>query len=164
MSVAFDIQKRFSTLLMQDVDATRFIAEFAKILNAPIILLSPWQQVIAHSNYFYGNQKSAEFFIEQLSKDHFQQLAQEKKIFRLQDERQENIQVAGFPIRVNDYFPYYLLVLSPEQIPYPISEFAIDQAILVLTFMLFKTRKLLNLLSISKQTFWTACLIHIKKR
>ena len=37
---------------MQDVDATRFIAEFAKILNAPIILLSPWQQVIAHSNYF----------------------------------------------------------------------------------------------------------------
>lgn len=142
MSVAFDIQKRFSTLLMQDVDATRFIAEFAKILNAPIILLSPWQQVIAHSNYFYGNQKSAEFFIEQLSKDHFQQLAQEKKIFHLQDERQENIQVAGFPIRVNDYFPYYLLVLSPEQIPYPISEFAIDQAILVLTFMLFKNQKI----------------------
>ena len=142
MSAAFDIQKRFSTLLMQDVDATRFIAEFAKILNAPIILLSPWQQVIAHSNYFYGNQKSAEFFIEQLSKDHFQQLAQEKKIFRLQDERQENIQVAGFPIRVNDYFPYYLLVLSPEQIPYPISEFAIDQAILVLTFMLFKNQKI----------------------
>lgn len=142
MSVAFDIQKRFSTLLMQDVDATRFIAEFAKILNAPIILLSPWQQVIAHSNYFYGNQKSAEFFIEQLSKDHFQQLAQEKKIFRLQDERQENIQVAGFPIRVNDYFPYYLLVLSPEQIPYPISEFAIDHAILVLTFMLFKNQKI----------------------
>lgn len=142
MSVAFDIQKRFSTLLMQDVDATRFIAEFAKILNAPIILLSPWQQVIAHSNYFYGNQKSAEFFIEQLSKDHFQQLAQEKKIFRLKDERQENIQVAGFPIRVNDYFPYYLLVLSPEQIPYPISEFAIDQAILVLTFMLFKNQKI----------------------
>ena len=142
MSVAFDIQKRFSTLLMQDVDATRFIAEFAKILNAPIILLSPWQQVIAHSNYFYGNQKSAEFFIEQLSKDHFQQLAQEKKIFRLQDERQENIQVAGFPIRVNDYFPYYLLVLSPEQIPYPISEFAIDQAILVLTFRLFKNQKI----------------------
>lgn len=142
MSVAFDIQKRFSTLLMQDVDATRFIAEFAKILNAPIILLSPWQQVIAHSNYFYVNQKSAEFFIEQLSKDHFQQLAQEKKIFRLQDERQENIQVAGFPIRVNDYFPYYLLVLSPEQIPYPISEFAIDQAILVLTFMLFKNQKI----------------------
>ncbi|MFC0747350.1 PucR family transcriptional regulator [Enterococcus faecalis] len=142
MSVAFDIQKRFSTLLMQHVDATRFIAEFAKILNAPIILLSPWQQVIAHSNYFYGNQKSAEFFIEQLSKDHFQQLAQEKKIFRLQDERQENIQVAGFPIRVNDYFPYYLLVLSPEQIPYPISEFAIDQAILVLTFMLFKNQKI----------------------
>ncbi|EOH1636172.1 PucR family transcriptional regulator [Enterococcus faecalis] len=142
MSVAFDIQKCFSTLLMQDVDATRFIAEFAKILNAPIILLSPWQQVIAHSNYFYGNQKSAEFFIKQLSKDHFQQLAQEKKIFRLQDERQENIQVAGFPIRVNDYFPYYLLVLSPEQIPYPISEFAIDQAILVLTFMLFKNQKI----------------------
>ncbi|PLA81587.1 PucR family transcriptional regulator [Enterococcus faecalis] len=142
MSAAFDIQKRFSTLLMQDVDATRFIAEFAKILNAPIILLSPWQQVIAHSNYFYGNQKSAEFFIEQLSKDHFQQLAQEKKIFRLQDEQQENIQVAGFPIRVNDYFPYYLLVLSPEQIPYPISEFAIDQAILVLTFMLFKNQKI----------------------
>ena len=95
---------------MQDVDATRFIAEFAKILNAPIILLSPWQQVIAHSNYFMAI-KIGGVFIEQLSKTTFNNW-HKKKIFRLQDERQENIQVAGFPIRVNDYFPYYLLVLS----------------------------------------------------
>ena len=47
---------------MQDVDATRFIAEFAKILNAPIILLSPWQQVIAHSNYFMAIKNRRSFY------------------------------------------------------------------------------------------------------
>ena len=153
MSVAFDIQKRFSTLLMQDVDATRFIAEFAKILNAPIILLSPWQQVIAHSNYFMAIKNRRSFSSNNYQKDHFQQLAQEKKIFRLQDERQENIQVAGFPIRVNDYFPiiYWSYLLNRFLILF--LNLPLISTILVLTFMLFKTRKLLNLLSISKQIF-----------
>ena len=71
---------------MQDVDATRFIAEFAKILNAPIILLSPWQQVIALELFLAI--KIGGVFHRTIIKDHFQQLAQ-KKIFRLQDERQE---------------------------------------------------------------------------
>ncbi len=56
--------------------------------------------------FFYGNQKNRRSFSSNnYQKDHFQQLAQEKEksfVYRMSDKK--NIQVAGFPIRVNDYF------------------------------------------------------------
>ena len=82
MSVAFDIQKRFSTLLMQDVDATRFIAEFAKILNAPIILLSPWQQVIAHSSFLSNNYQKTTFNNWHKKRKSFVYRMSDKKTFK----------------------------------------------------------------------------------
>ena len=89
MSAAFDIQKRFSTLLMQDVDATRFIAEFAKILNAPIILLSPWQQVIAHSNYFMAIKNRRSFSSNNYQKTTFNNWHKKRKsfVYRMSDKK-----------------------------------------------------------------------------
>lgn len=142
MSFAFDIQKRFSYLLMHDVSNARFIAEFGKIINAPIILLNPLRKVIAHSKHFSSAQKPASFYIEQLSSDNFQKVNQGEQSFVVTDTDGKSLQISGIPINVNNYFPYYLLILSPEKIPYPISEFAIEQAILVLTFILYKNQKI----------------------
>lgn len=142
MSFAFDIQKRFSYLLMHDVSNARFIAEFGKLINAPIILLNPWHKIIAHSKHFSEAQKPASFYSEQIDQEHFQRMTKEKRSFIIRDIDGKKVQITGYPINVNTYFPYYLLILSPEKIPYPISEFAIEQAALVLTFILYKNQKI----------------------
>lgn len=59
----------------------------------------------------------------------------------------------GYPVKVGSYFPFHLIILKPEQIPYPISEFAIEQAVLVLTFMLYKNHKVQEFFDILKSDF-----------
>src|SRR5690606_19459128 len=66
----------------------------------------------------------------------------------------KKIQAAIFPVKANHHFPYRLLVLQPEQIPYPISEFTIEQAILVLSFILFKNQKVEESLEELKTDFF----------
>ncbi|MBV7389788.1 MULTISPECIES: PucR family transcriptional regulator [Enterococcus] len=141
MAFAFDVQKRFSYLLTHDVNNARFIAEFGKILNTPIILLNPWHKVIAHSKHFSGTQKPASFYVDQLSQKNFKRIDQEEQALVIQDIDGKPLQISAMPIHVNNYFPYYLIILEPEKMPYPISEFAIEQALLVLTFILYKNQK-----------------------
>lgn len=141
MTYAFDIQNRFSDLLMHDVSNARFIAEFGKIINVPIILLSPWRNVIAHSRHFSEGGKPASYYVNQLTFEDFQKTEREQTSFLIEDINQKTIQMTSYPIKVNHYFPFYLMILTPENIPYPTSEFAIDQAILVLTLMLYKNQE-----------------------
>lgn len=141
MTYAFDIQNRFSDLLMHDVSNARFIAEFGKIINVPIILLSPWQSIIAHSRHFSDEGKPASHYVNQLSAEDFRKIDREKSAFILKDTDHKPVQMTCYPIKVNHYFPFYLLIVTPENIPFPISEFAIDQAILVLTLMLYKNQE-----------------------
>ncbi|MHC5268558.1 PucR family transcriptional regulator [Enterococcus sp. LJL98] len=154
MSYAFDIQNRFSDLLMHDVSNARFIAEFGKIINVPIILLSPWHKIMAHSRHFSDEGKPASHYIHQLSAEDFQRIDREQASFILQEPDGKSIQMTSYPIKVNHYFPFYLMILTPEKIPYPISEFAIDQAILVLTLMLYKNQEVQKSLAHLKTDFY----------
>lgn len=142
LTYALDIQKRFTNLLIHDVDSERFITDLGKIINAPTILLNPWKEVLAYSTHFSKGASSVEHYIHQINDNHFRRIDRGKTSFLIQNPENKMIQIAGFPIKIDTYFPYYLFVLNPEQIPFPTSEFAIDQAVLVLTFMLFKNQKI----------------------
>lgn len=153
LTYALDIQKRFSGLLMHDVNLSRFIAELGKIINAPVILLSPWHKVISNSQYFSRSDHPASFYIEQIDDHHYDKINEGNSSFIVKDLKGENVQVLGYPVNVDTYFPFHLIILKPEQIPYPVSEFAIEQAILVLTFILFKNYKVDEFFDIMKSDF-----------
>lgn len=153
LSYALDIQKKFSSLLMNDVNNGRFISELGKIINAPVILLSPWHKVVSHSHYFSDSSHPASFYIEQISDLNYEKINEGKSSFIVNDLKGEKIQVLGYPVKVNNYFPFNLIILKPEQIPYPISEFAIEQAALVLSFMMYKNFKVKEFFEILKSDY-----------
>ncbi|WP_407887964.1 PucR family transcriptional regulator [Levilactobacillus sp. N40-8-2] len=153
LTYALDIQKSFSNLLMHDVSNGRFVAELGKIINAPVIMLNPWHKVIGSSQYFSESDHPASFYAEQLTPKNYEKINEDKSNIMIKDIKGEEIQVLGYPVKVANYFPYYLLVLKPEQIPYPISEFAIEQAVLVLTFILYKNQKVQEFFDIMKSDF-----------
>ncbi|MBM4761323.1 PucR family transcriptional regulator [Bacillus sp. B15-48] len=141
MSFALDIQKRFSNLLMNDASVARFIADFGKMIKTPVILLDPFQEVIAQSKDFTRSSKIAEYYVEQVLLKKPQLLDNETDSFLINGIEGHEIQISIYPIKANNYFPYFLIILKPEQIPYPISEFAVDQACMVLSFVLYKNLK-----------------------
>ena len=155
LSYALDIQKRFSDLLIHDVSIARFIADFGKMINTPVILLSPYRKVIAHSKHFTQTSKPAEYYVEQLAAKYDCWIEDNHASFIINDLNQMPLQIAGFSVTFNSYFPHYLLILNPEQVPYPMSEFAVEQACLVLSFMLYKNQKIQESLELLKSDFLT---------
>lgn len=155
MTYALDIQKNFSRLLMHDVSSGRFVSELGKIIKVPVILLSPWHKVVSHSHYFSDSNHPVSFYTNQITSKNYQAISQEKSSFIIHDMNGNDIQVLGYPVHVSDYFPYHLIILNPELIPYPISEFAIDQAVLVLTFMMYKNQKVTESFEALKTDFFT---------
>lgn len=153
LSYALDIQKRFSNLLIHDVSIARFVADFGKMINTPVILLSPYRKVIAHSKHFTQTSKPAEYYVEQLITKYANWNEDSNTSFMIDDLNREPMQIAGFPVTVNSYFPHYLLILNPQQVPYPMSEFAVEQACLVLSFMLYKNQKVQESLDFLKSDF-----------
>ncbi|MGX7244655.1 PucR family transcriptional regulator [Enterococcus quebecensis] len=153
LSYALDIQKRFSNLLIHDVSIARFIADFGKMINTPVILVSPYRKVIAHSKHFTQTSKPAEYYVEQLVNKYDSWIEDSNASFMIKDLNQAPLQIAGFSVTVNSYFPHHLLILNPEQVPYPMSEFAVEQACLVLSFMLYKNQKIQESLDFLKSDF-----------
>lgn len=153
LSFALDIQKRFSDLLIHDVSIARFIADFGKMINTPVILLSPYRKVIAHSKHFTQTSKPAEYYVEQLVSKYDNWIEDSPALFMIKDLNQSTLSIAGFSVTVNSYFSHYLLILNPKQVPYPMSEFAVEQACLVLSFMLYKNQKVQESLDFLKSDF-----------
>ena len=153
ISYAMDIQKNLTKLLVDDVSVSRFIVEFAKIIKVPIILLNPLQEIIAQSNHFISIKNNPSYYIDQIkgkglfqSEDHSLSFTSEKK--------GQKWQGSIYPLKVHRNFPYFLCVLHPELLPYPISEFAIEQAGIILSFILFKNQAVEeSLLEVEKNFF-----------
>lgn len=155
LSFALDIQKRFSASLINDVSLARFIADFGQLMNTPIILLNPYKKVIAHSKHFTRMSKPAEYYVEQLLKNKKALTGKNSGSIPIKDLQQKKSQIAYYPIETTSYFPYYLVILNPEQMPYPVSEFTLEQAELVLSFMLYKNQKIQESLENLKSDFLT---------
>ncbi|KAF1302547.1 PucR family transcriptional regulator [Candidatus Enterococcus willemsii] len=155
LSYALDIQKEFSDMLVNDVSYERFIDSFGELVNAPVILLDPCKKIMAYSKHFSKITASANYYVSQLLQRSFSWFQKKEHSLLIKDSDNKKLQVAYYPVESNSYFPHYLMILNPEQIPYPVSDFAIDQAKLVLSFMLYKNQKIQESLDHLKTDFLT---------
>lgn len=140
ISYALDIQKTFSDLLINGENIELFISELGKMLQTPILLLDPLFDTITASKYFNNKTNPVSYYIEQI-RVAYQSIQAENVSLIIRSTDNKDIHIALYPIRIYTYFPHYLVVLHPENTPYPISSFAIEQAALVLSFTIFKNLK-----------------------
>lgn len=66
LNYALDIQRRFSNMLVNDVSIARFISDFGRLINTPVILVDPYKRVYAASKHFSKTTKPAEYYIDQV--------------------------------------------------------------------------------------------------
>lgn len=137
---ALDIQRKFSDLLIQDVHNEVIINELSKMVKSPIILINPFHRVLNASAHFSHPNNPPEEYVAKVFRSKALR-EKEEGYFMITNNQGEDTPAALIPVYVHKYFPHYLIVLNPEKIPYPISNFALDQAGLVLSFILFKNEK-----------------------
>jgi purine catabolism regulator len=140
ISFALDIQKRFFNLLIQNATNQIVINKLSQIVKTPIILLNPFKEIMDYSKHFNLSSNPAQHYVNEIVQK-IEQIPKERDSFIIKNPKGHEIQVSLVPIKVHTYYPHYLVIVNPEQIPYPISSFAIDQAAMVLSFVLFKNEK-----------------------
>lgn len=141
LSFALDIQKRFSDLLIQDASNKIVIDQFSHMVKTPVILLNPYWKILTHSIHFNDSSNRADYYTSQLY-DLMKTTSKQEGSFLIQDVNHKELHVSLVPIKVYSNFPHYLVILNPEHIPYPISNFAIEQASMVLSYILFKNERI----------------------
>lgn len=140
INFAMDIQKTFTGLLIGDANLKHFTNELGKFIKTPVLLMDPFFSPLAHSRHFQHARDYETHLAREIQSHVHGQLA-EQDSFIVRTTKGEDVHVAVYPIKVFSYFPHLLAIVSPEKIPFPISSFAIEQAALVLTFVLFKNLK-----------------------
>lgn len=142
-SFALDIQRKFSDLLIQGAENPVIIDEFSRIIKSPILLLNPFKEVITNSKQFNNINHPVESYVEQV-KDVISHSGGQEGLFTVSHPSGEKVKILLKDLYVHNYYPHYLVIFSPERLPFPNSTLTIEQAGLVLTFNLFKNVKLVE--------------------
>ena len=142
ISYALDIQKQFSNLMLNDAGFSKIINEFSQSINCPVLLLDPFKELVTASNKVLQQGIDTQHLITSLKEENAfsEEFQPTSKILELH----EQVDVAVYPIKSNNFFPYYLIIVGSKSLPYPASEFAIDQALLVLSFVFLRNDKVLD--------------------
>ncbi|AQP54150.1 PucR family transcriptional regulator [Vagococcus penaei] len=162
ISYALDVQKQFSTLLLNDAPLRNVIKELGKALQTPILLVNPFMEPVALSDNWKQPDLKPNEIITQLIRHHSFNYEKNTEAI-LSGNNSDRIETDVYVIKSHTYYPYYLIVLSPEKIPYPASEFAIEQGLMVLSFTLLKNDKLYHAEKLRKSDYFATLIERQKK-
>ena len=134
---ALDIQKHYSNLFIEGASPQRILDELGSTIKTPTILMNPFMHQVAHSSFFNRHLNPVQYYVEQLA-DKIDNRTSRVQSLSILDDKQNTIYVNAYPIRINAAFPHYLIIFNPNTLVYPIDHFAIDQGIMVLSYILYK--------------------------
>lgn len=145
LTFALDIQQKFSNMMIKGATLTSLIRHLGSILKRPVLLVNPFLDVVAESRHLQQDPEFAKFTMEKIQPKlkEAQELGKEYS-FVIENENQTRLLVSVFPIMSSAYFPYLLVIFKADQIPYPFSQFAIEQANTVISYTLYKNLKLVE--------------------
>ncbi len=157
MTYALDIQKHYSNLVIDGANTQQILDELNSTLKTPLILANPFIRVIGYTRDFNQTLNPVSVYINQL-KTKIVNHNNKVKSFTLLDPKEQSTNVIVYPIDVNAMFPYYLIVFNPNTLTYPIANFAIDQSIMVLSFIIYKNIQVENSMIRLQNSFFTKLL------
>ncbi|MED3564159.1 PucR family transcriptional regulator [Bacillus xiapuensis] len=137
---AIHVHKIFTNMMMKGYSLHSLIENLGSLLKCPVLLLDPIGDVTSFSHHFQtGNMKIVMENVE----DHFKRNLdnyREKNELTIDTTREHHpgISLKMFKVKTMNPYPYLLIILNPEKLPYPSSQLAIEQASTVISFTLLK--------------------------
>ena len=134
---SLNIQKRFSNLMIKNASLNVLIKNLSSTLKKTIALVDPFGNIINSTNHKKSgySKRILRDLVEELSHKGRSNSVIEVKINN-KDNKESIVNI--YPINTTNYYPYYLIVFDAEDMPYPMSMMAIEQATLILAFTLYK--------------------------
>lgn len=134
---SLNIQKKFSDLMLRNASINVFLRNVAHTLKKSIALIDPFGNVTSstNSNKAQYSKRVLRNIVEHLAETDRSSSPIE---INLRDPSLKVKTASIYPIKLASYYPYYLIIFDAKDMEYPISTMAIEQAILILSFTLYK--------------------------
>lgn len=150
---SLNIQRKFSNLLIKNTPLDALIRTLSHTLGEPIALVDPFGNVTQSSSNIKS--KYSKSFIRKLVETYSHQESKNTSTYiNPQGEEDANSVASIFPIKMAGYYTYYLIVFNAEKLKFPLSTMAIEQAIMILAFTLYKNLRINYTNLSSKEEFF----------
>ena len=150
---SLNIQKTFSNLMIRNASLDVLIRNLSHTLKLPIALVDPFGNVVSTSSNVERSRykKDLRNIVESLSSRRDSSLP--TSIY-LEEISVNNKKASIYPITMASYYPHYLIIFDADNMEYPLSDMAIEQAILILAFTLYKNLRVAFSTLSSKEEFF----------
>lgn len=150
---SLNIQKTFSNLMIRNASLDVLIRNLSHALKLPIALVNPFGNVINTSS----NVERSKY--KRVLRDIVESLSSRRDCtvpisIYLKDISTNDNKASIYPITMASYYPHYLIIFDADKMEYPLSDMAIEQAILILAFTLYKNLRISFSTLSSKEEFF----------
>ena len=150
---SLNIQKKFSNLMIRNASLNILIRNLSYTLKKTISLVDPFGNIINSTNH----KKSG--YSKSILRDIVEELSNKEETsnpikIKLKDKFNDESMVNIYPINIASYYPHYLIIFDAENMPYPLSVMAIEQATLILAFTLYKNLRISYTTLSNKEEFF----------
>lgn len=134
---SLNIQKKFSNLMIRNASINVLLRNLAHTLKKSIALVDPFGNITSSTN---SNKAQ---YSKRVLRNIVEHLAEKDRsstpiVINLREPSLKVSTASIYSIDIASYFPYYLIIFDAVNMEYPISTMAIEQAILILAFTLYK--------------------------
>ena len=151
---ALEIQQKFVNLMIRGASVDTLMKELSSMIKQSVLLIDPFGEVASsqmqHSNLEMPKKQKA--VLLKKIQDCQKNKRREQLLLEL---GQKKMLISIFPLSSDRYLPYMLVIFDPDELPYPFSQFAIQQSLTVLTLALYKEQTLLNEKRAERRSFLT---------
>ncbi|MGH1830995.1 PucR family transcriptional regulator ligand-binding domain-containing protein [Enterococcus gilvus] len=140
---ALEIQQKFVNLMVHGASFEILIKELSSMIQQSVLLIDPFGKIVSSHLQFSNSavlKDRKKAFLEKIREC---QLKKQRETL-LFDFAHEKMLISIFPLNSDRYLPYMLVIFEPDKLPYPFSQFVIQQSLTVLTLALYKEQTLLN--------------------
>ncbi|MER2090200.1 MAG: PucR family transcriptional regulator ligand-binding domain-containing protein [Sporosarcina sp.] len=155
---AIHVHKKFTNMMIKGYKLQALIESLGSLLKSPVLLLDPLGEVTSFSHHFQAVDmktvvKNVEEFIKSDIDTH-----REKDTLSIATPHAQNefISIKLFQVKTMHPYPYLLVIFNPEELPYPSSQLAIEQASTVISFTLLKNEAIRENNRLLKNNFFTS--------
>lgn len=150
---SLNIQRKFSNLLVKNTSLGVLIRNLSHTLKKPIALVDPFGNVTHTSGNIQS--KYSKSFLRKLVEN----FAARNKLHESIDIDPQGESTASdianvYPIKMAGYYPHYLIVFSAQNLKFPLSTMAIEQALMILAFTLYKNLRVAYSLLSGEEEFF----------
>ncbi|CAM3622503.1 PucR family transcriptional regulator [Erysipelothrix urinaevulpis] len=139
---ALDIQKFYSNLVINNANINEILEELSQIIETPVFLMNPFLTLSGASSTLSERLTLTDNTMSSI-RNAITRSAPDSTIKNLEirDNQGHHTFINIFNVSISKKFPYYLIVSHDNNLSYPLSDFAIEQSITVLTYIIYKNQK-----------------------